>query len=120
MRALILALVMGLMSLGSLALTPTNADAREWRTSADTVAVARWRGGSFYRWRGGSRYYYPGFRNWGGGYYAPSYGYSSYVYPSYDYYDPGFSYYYSPAYPSVVVPSYRYYYRPGVRGFVGW
>ena len=119
MRAFVLALVMGVMSLGSLALTPTNADAREWRTSADTIAVARWRGGSYYRWRGGTRYYYPSYRYWGDSYYVPSYGYSPYVYPSYDF-TPGYNYYYSPAYPDVVVPSYRYYYRPGVRVYVGW
>src|SRR5947209_15413763 len=100
MRAFILAAVVGVMSLSSLAMTPAEGNAREWRSGGDTIAVARWRGGTNYRyWRGGSRYYYP--RYWGGSYYAPSYYYT----PSYDYYyNPGlYNSYYSPAYPSYVV-----------------
>ena len=114
MRALILALVIGVMSLGSLTVTPASASAQEWRGDGDTVAV-RWRGWSHYRhW--GSRYYYPSYGYWGGAYYSPSYYYApSYYTPSY-YYGPGYSsYYYSP----YVVPTYRYY-RPGVSVFVGW
>jgi hypothetical protein len=53
MRALVLTVVLGLMSLGSLALTPSHVEAREWRGYGDhrgTYGV-RWRGGT--HWRGG-------------------------------------------------------------------
>ncbi len=115
MRAFILTLVVGLMSLGSMAVTPTRTDAHELRASSDTVSV-RWRGWSHYQnWRGGSRYYYPNYYNWGGTGYYPR----TYYNPSY-YYNPGYNYYYSPAYPNYNAPSYRYFYRPGVNVYWGW
>ena len=125
MRAFILALVVGITSLGSLAVAPPTVKAREWQAGGDTVAVS-WRGGSHWRggwgggayWRGGSRFNYPYY----GSYYAPSYYYSpydNYYSPGYNnYFSPGYNNYYSPGY-NYVVPGYRYY-RPRLQVYWGW
>jgi hypothetical protein len=114
MRAYLLALILGIMSLSGLALAPSYAEAHEWRSGGDAYG-AHWRGGSHYGgwqggyngWRGGSHYYQP--------YYSgnqPSYGYPSYYNQEYynDYYQ-GYNCF-SPGY-----PSYRYY-RPGVQFYL--
>ena len=112
MRAFLLALVIGVTSLGGLALTPSHADAHEWQSGDDTIAV-RWHGGHYHHgWYGGSHYYTP---YYGGGYYYPSYYYN----PGYNYYySPGYSNYYSPGYSNYYVPAYRYY-RPGLNFYLG-
>src|SRR5438105_7635300 len=103
MRALFLSLVLGIASLGWIAVTPTQAEARHWRGYyGGYPAYYGWRGGyrgwyggSHYRyWRGGS-YYYPAYRySWYPRYYyGSSYpAYSTYYFSSpadYDYYYPG-------------------------------
>ncbi len=115
MRAFLLALVIGVTSLGGLALAPSHADAHEWQSNDDTIAV-RWRGWSHYRNFGGSYYYTPYY--WGGYSYPSYYSTPSYYYsPGYDYYSPGYNYYYSPGYYNY--PTYRYYSRPGFRFYLG-
>jgi hypothetical protein len=106
MRAVVLSLVLGLATLGTLVATPSQATARDWhgRNWQSYYAGPRywyggthWRGGS--HWRGASRYvypgygyYYPGFTSvysYSPGYYYPSY-YPTYRYRSYYYYSPAF------------------------------
>ena len=102
MKAFLLAGVIGIMSLVTLAPSQVNAAEKQ---SNDTVAV---------RWHG--------HRGWYGGahYYAPYYGYSNYYYPSYygNYYTPSYGSYYSPGYSSYYYPTYRTY-RPSVGVYVG-
>ncbi len=107
MRALFLAAVLGIASLGLIAVAPQKAEAaRHWRGGwyggYPAYGAYYWRGGS--HWRGASHYWYPGW----GAYYYPSYysygyyGAMPYYYPSYTYgyygYWPYSTYYYSPAY----------------------
>src|SRR5438874_13067269 len=91
MRKLFLSLMLGLFTLGSVALTPSNADAAPWRRS----------------WA-------PGYYN---SYYYPSYGYTYPVQPYTSYYgSPGYySYYATPSYYGTWnSPAYSsYYYYPG-------
>lgn len=109
MKALLLAGVVGIISL--MAPAPSQVNAAERQSNNDTVAV-RWHGGHYHAWRG-ARYY--GNNYWRGSYYYPSYGYGSYYYPSY-----GYSNYYYPSYgySSYYYPSYGYY-RPGFGLYLG-
>jgi len=96
MRALFLTIVLGIASLGWIALTPSHAEARYGRGGwyrGYPAYYGGWRGGSHWRgWYGGSPYYYPAYRyRW----YPRYYGYSYPLYGSY-YYSPGFVPYYSP------------------------
>jgi hypothetical protein len=100
MRSMMLSLVLAFGALGLSLATPTQGRADEPRgpaTNADTVRVARWRGGAYW----GGRGFYPGygygynrgFYRYGyGGYYAP---YRRYYYGGgypwgYGYYAPGY------------------------------
>jgi hypothetical protein len=122
MRALVLSLVLGVATLGFMALTPSQAPAQEWHGNHDTYAVrwGGWRGG-WGGWRGGwgglrgGTYWRGGWGGWGG--YYPSYGYGYYPYYG-SYYYPGYSSYYSyPGYSSYYYSP--YYYSPGV-SYWGW
>lgn len=114
MRAYILALILGIATLGWVGFTPSQAEAREWHGhDTDAARWGGWRGG----WHGGYRGWggWHGYRGWGSHYYYPSYGYGYYGWPAYgyssygSYYYPGYSsYYYSP------------YYSPGVTFYWGW
>ena len=114
MRALFLAVVLGIATLGVMAVNPSRAQAQGGPGYySNTYPVRYWRGGS--RWRGGSHYYYPRYY---GGYYRGYYpGYYGGYYPGYyrPYYYPGYSNYYSPGYPSYY-PGYMYYGNYG-RGY---
>jgi hypothetical protein len=105
MRALILALTLGLMSLGTLALTPSRTQAQELRpmVTQDTAAV-RWYRDGWGRWH--ARPFYRGPAYWSG---YPVYGYYS---PSYYSYYPGFS-------PYVTWPGYSAYYPPPTTPYYG-
>jgi hypothetical protein len=123
MRAVLLAAVVGIMSLGALALAlaPSQVNAREWQSNDDTVAV-RWHGGGRYGgWHGGTHYYAPHYWRGVSDYYYPPYGYGNYYAPTY-----GYSNYYSPSYRYSsygYYPSYGYssygYYRPGFSFYFG-
>lgn len=112
MRGLFLTLVVAVASLGWTAATPSVAEARDGPAFYSSTTPVRWyRGGS--RWRGYSHYYYPRSYGYYGGYYNP--GYSYYYSPGYNYsyyYNPG---YYSPGYysPGYYNPGYSNYYNPG-------
>jgi hypothetical protein len=99
MKAFLLVGVVGVMSLGALALAPSQVNARDWQNNDDTVAV-RWHGGGRHGdWHDGDHDWHGGDHYWHGGHFYPSYGYSSYYYPSYGYsnygyYRPGFSFYF--------------------------
>ncbi len=100
MRCLILSLVLGVASLGLLAVSSSQAEAqfaRRWRPAYNS-------------------YYYPGYT------YSSPYGYPSSYYwgPTYS---PGYYSYYSPGYATYSYgwPGYRsYYYSPGYYGSYSW
>ncbi len=95
MRSIVLSLILGAASLGLLAVSPSQAEARLFR-----------------RWYPAYSYYYPGYT------YSYSYGYPSYSY----YWGPGYANYYSyyPGYSTYYYgwPGYRsYYVSPGYYGY---
>lgn len=102
MRSLVLALVLGGVALGLVALTPAEAQAWGWRQGYVTSGYY----GPAYS------YYTPGYS-----YYAPGYRSYSYYYPGYTTYSwPGYRYYAGPTY---YTPSYSsFYYYPGT--YSGW
>src|SRR5579859_3286715 len=107
MRSFLCSLVLGLATLGTVAVTPGDASARPWRGGGY--------GYSSYYYPGYSSYYYtPGYSSY---YYTPSY--SSYYYDSDDYYYPSdsSSYYYSPGYSSYYYTPSTSYYTPGYRSY---
>ncbi len=109
MKKLFLTLVLGLASLGGLALTPSHADAAWWHRGWRSYYPGAYYGGSYY-----SPYY--------GAYAAPSYVVPSYsyTYPYGTYYSPGVTTYYSTPYystPSVVPYST---YSPTTTFYWGW
>jgi len=87
MRKIVIAALVAVATIGSVALTPSTASADDWHGRSG--------------WRYGGRHHH---NHWNGGWYYPSYWYRSWA-PSYYYYDPYYygSYYYAP---------YRYYSYP--------
>jgi hypothetical protein len=96
MRSLILSLVLGIGSVGVLALVPSQAEARSWR---------------------GGYYYYPGYASYSpraSYYYSGPWGYPAYSYGRYAGYRPPFyNSYYHWGYPT-------YYYSRPAYGFSYW
>lgn len=112
MKTLILAGIVGIISLA--ALPPTQAKAADRQSNNDTIAV-RWRGNRYHYWHGDRDDYYRGNYWYGARSYYPPYYYGSY-------YTPPYEYYYSPYYPTYINPYYSYYgtYRPRLGLYLGF